>query len=284
MSLLITGAKGYIGRHLLEQLGQSDGKCYAADQEEFNLLDIDSIRSYFNGKNISRVIHLAGAVEVKNPGMLFDVNIQGLYNLLCVCAENKIEHFAFASSNVVYGESREGICSVETFGEPAARNSYALSKYMGELLVSDFCRGHNMRYANVRIGDVYGPNQKVGNLIKAIVQNAAEGKPLALYGSGIRTRDYIFVTDVADGLLFISRNQVRGAVNLGTGVGTSVAELIQIGVELSEGLSTVEQVDTDREDVSKIVLDVSVLKSLGFQTKVSVRDGLGKCIAVRREQ
>ena len=85
------------------------------------------------------------------------------------------KHFAFVSTNNVYAANEEQKHSAEEKCAPERDNLYGLSKYVGELLVSDFCTKRGIPYAIVRISDIYGPGQKYGNLLKAIVSSAQSG-------------------------------------------------------------------------------------------------------------
>jgi len=237
---------------------------------------------YCSGKRIDCVIHLAGAVGTNESTALFDANIAGLYRLLRLCKAQGVRHFTFASGNVVYASEEPTARSTQDCCEPDPNNLYAVSKYAGELLVSDYCSAHGIHWANARIADIYGPGQKTGNLLRALVTSAAAGERLKLYGTGTRKRDYIYITDVARGLAFISGHELTGNLNLGTGIGTSVAELVATAAELSEELTgnacKIQPVSVETEDVSQIWLDAKPLEAAGFTTAITLREGLKKCI------
>ena len=275
MKVLITGANGYIGKYVCDCMECCGIEYVRSGRKDFEYLDVASIRHFFKNKGITHVIHLASIVE-GSIDAVFEVNIEGLLNLLSVCAEEKISHFLFASSNTVYAQNTldsrtENIC-------PEPQGAYPLSKYVGELMVADYMTKHNISYANVRIGDVFGPRQKYGNLLKAIINNIRLGKPLGLYGQGERTRDYIFIEDVAEGLVHICTKELQGNVNLATGKGTSVKELLDITNSLFENTLVINKVFVEKEDVSKVVLDVSKLRESGFEMKFTVEDGLRKIL------
>lgn len=282
MHCLITGAGGYVGTYLTNELKEQGIFCLTPSHREFDLTDLTGMERYMSGKDIDRVIHLAGAVNIQEEAALYEANIVGLYRLLYVCGSCGVRHFTFASSNVVYSLEETSAHSTEDTCSPDPDNLYAVSKYAGELLVSDYCAAHGMKWANVRIADIYGPGQKYGNLVLAAVNSAAAGETLKLYGMGVRRRDYIYITDVARGLSFISTHEMSGNINLGTGIGTSVAELVSLAAELSIKLHRkdckIQQVTTKNEDISQIWLDVKPLKAAGFIAETTLREGLKKCI------
>lgn len=278
MKILITGARGYVGKYLQKELQDCGMPYLATGRQEFDLADYEGMCTYLKEQEVTHIIHLAGAVETSESKLLFDGNISGLYNLLLACSQCAVEHFTFVSGNNVYDSKGGQNHSVEEACAPERENLYGLSKYVGELLVNDFCSKRDIACAMVRISDIYGPGQKYGNLLKAIVNSVQEGRSLKKYGSGSRKRDYIYVTDVAKGLSFIAVKGLTGAMNLGTGVGTSVAQLIDIAAELSNGACEIETVAVETEDTSSIVLDVEPLKAAGFSATVTVYEGLKKCI------
>lgn len=251
---------------------------YVANRGDFEYRDVNSIRAFFEAKDITHVIHLAGAIDINDSAAIFNTNIEGLYNLLTVCRENKIEYFCFASGNNVYGVYKDIPYSEEDLIYTENRNLYGLSKYIGELLIKDFCTANNIKFACVRIADIYGPKQKHGNLLKALVSSVIRRTPIPLYGEGQRERDYIYITDVVEGLLFISKNDIEGIINLGTGKGTKVKELVHIANVLSNYECGITNVKVDNEDITRVVLDCTKLKSFGFEAKVDIKTGLKQII------
>lgn len=280
MNYLITGAAGYVGGKLTEMLRSRGEAVFAATRGDFDYSHIEPIRKYFSGKHIDRVIHLAGAVGSRSPEEFYIANISGLYALLQVCAENKVAHITYSSSNNVYPTNLKYPHKENELVQPSSDNLYGISKYAGELIVSDFCKRRNMSFANVRIADIYGPDQKYGNLLKAIVSAVRSRTPLKLYGQGLRTRDYIYITDVINGLAFIGGRNLCGTFNLGSGKGTSVRQLVEIANELSGGLCAIENVPCIAEDTSCVFLDVGKLEDAGYKASVDIRDGLKMTIGV----
>jgi len=278
MKTLITGANGYIGKSLIQFMTEQNIQIVPATRKDFDYTDIDSIRCFFNNMSITKVIHLASVMDNQNTQGLFEINVLGLYNLLTVCCENKITHFTFASGNNVYGTKKDLPYEELDICEPDAKNLYGISKYVGELIIKEFCSNHKINYANVRIADIYGPQQKHGNLLKAIVGNAEEGKSLSLYGKGIRTRDYIYISDVVQGLMFISQNELQGEYNLATGVGTDVKHLLTLVNDILDQKLKIENIDVENEDESNVVLNPSKLANSGYSASINVTEGLKKII------
>lgn len=277
MKLLLTGASGYIGNHVCKSIiNDKDIELVVANRESFDYDDVKSIKKFLeDNRGITHIIHLAASVS-NNGEDLFEVNLLGLYKFLNIASKNNIKHFIFASTNNVYNSLCEKpICEKQPC-EPDLNNKYGFSKYMGELLIKDFCQNRGILFSNVRIADVYGPNQKHGNLIKAIVENVRENKPLQIYGSGKRVRDYIYIQDVVDGLLYITKNKLTGDYNLSTGIGTSVKEILDTVNNIFDNTLEIKKINVDNEDDSMVILDCKKINNEGFVAKYSVEDGFRK--------
>ncbi len=278
MITMVTGANGYIGKNLIQAMTVQNIQFFPVTRKDFDYTDINSIRLFLKNKNIKKVIHLASAMDNQNTQSLFEMNMLGLYNLLTVCNENRIAHFTFASSNNVYGTKKGSSYDELDICEPNTENLYGISKYVGELIIKDFCSNHKINYANVRIADIYGPQQKHGNLLKALVKKVEEKEHLSLYGKGVRTRDYIYISDVVKGLMFISQNELQGEYNLATGVGTNVKQLITFVNDILDQRLKIENIDVENEDESNVVLNPLKLTSSGYSASINVSQGLKKII------
>ena len=277
MGLLITGGSGYVGSHLKAALDQKKIDYLAPSHHEFDIPDYNSVKSYFDKNDVTEVIHLAAALD-NDPAALFKTNIEGLYNLLKVSLEHKLEHLIFSSGNNIYGNMKNLPFKESDKSDPMINNSYGLSKYCGELVVNDILSNTGITYSILRIGDIYGPEQKTGNLVKAIVKNTKEAMPQKLYGLGVRTRDYIYIDDVVNGIIFTYEHRLNGTFNLATGVGTTVKELVAIAESISKCQAPTINVPVENEDLSKVILNIDKMKAAGFVPTVSIEDGLKRII------
>lgn len=280
MALLITGAAGYVGSHILQALPEELKKdCLTPSIEEMDLSDYNSLRRYFECNNITKVLHLAAMIDNSAKRELLLFNLTALYNLAKLSVEFGVRHFVMASTNNVYGVRENTIpINEEESRNPYFGNDYGLTKYLGELLVEDIFKGSETKYAVLRIGDIYGPNQKASALIKGVVSNIENHLPQKLYGKGERVRDYIYIDDVAKGFVHALLNELTGFYNLGTGVGTNVKQIVSIAESISSCKDATVLVDVEKEDTSKVVLDVSKLQATGFHTEVCFEEGLKRII------
>lgn len=280
MSLLITGGTGYIGKKLTQKLMGKNNPIYSVGIEDLDLQNYMEVLDFLKENKISKIIHLGWKMENNNEA-IYD-NIESINNLLKASEEVQVEKIIFTSTNNVYGTELNG----NSFSEEDRinldeNNKYGISKYLGEELVKYVM---NKKACIIRIADVYGPNQNHGNLMKGIISNLENKKNIQLYGEGKRERDYIYIDDVIRGLEFIYENNLTGIFNLGTGVGTSVKRITDIVMNIckNNGIDIgLDYVQVNKEDSSKVILNVEKLKKIGFCYNVTIEEGLRKIIEER---
>ncbi len=279
MAVFITGAAGYVGRHFLQELPTEFLKdALMPDIDELDLADYNQLYSFFASHKIDQVFHLAAMLDNNNRPALFDSNVIAVYNLVVMCKLFKVKHLTFVSGNNVYVPN-DGTPILESapYG-PQPYNHYGLTKYVGEMIVRDQLDGSGTEYAIVRIADIYGPKQRTGALLQAVIGNVVKVQPQKKYGIGDRTRDYIFINDVAKGLAHVAVNRLSGIYNLGTGKGTNVARIIEIAEDLSECKEPTIPVAVEKEDHTKVVLNAEKLAATGFRTRVTVEEGMKEIV------
>lgn len=284
MAVFITGAAGYVGRHLLQELPAKflEG-ALMPDIDELNLSDYNQLYDYFSSHQIDQVFHLAAMLDNNDRQALFDSNVIALYNLVVMCKMFDVKHLTFISGNNVYASNDGTPITEDTAYAPQPYNHYGLTKYVGEMIVRDQLNGSKTEYAIVRIADIYGPKQRTGALLQAVIGNIVECKPQKKYGIGDRTRDYIFINDVAKGLAHVAVNKLSGIFNLATGKGTSVARIIEIAEKISECKVATIPVTVEKEDHTKVVLNPAKMTATGFRTSVSIEEGMREIVKVAKE-
>lgn len=274
MSLLITGGTGYIGKKLVQQLEKKYSPIHSVGIEELNLLNYTDTLNFLKDNNITEVIHLGWSMENENKA-IYD-NTEALINLIRACELVEVKKFIFASTNNVYGTSVDScLFSENDIPKPDDANKYGISKYIGEKLINYTLKEKS---CIIRIADVYGPGQTHGNLIKAIISNVENKENLKLYGNGERERDYIYIDDVIRGIEFIYENNLTGTYNLGTGVGTNIKKIVDIVLKICQNMIGFDYVKVEKEDTSKVILNIEKLKKLGFYSNITIEEGLKKIL------
>jgi len=257
--------------------------------------DIDDI--LVNHK-VDGVIHFAAfkavGESVENPLEYYDNNINSLLSILDACKRFGIKSLVFSSSCSLYGNVDKLPVNEDTkLSNP--ESPYAYTKLVGERIISDFCKSNpdmsviSLRYFNPvgahesgSIGEY--PLTKPNNILPVICNSADTGEEMVVFGDTYDTRDgscirdYIHVSDIArahvDSLNYMSvNNGVCDVINLGSGSGVSVLELIKTFEEVN-GVKVNYKIGEPREgDIVQIYSDSSKAKKLlGWETKYDIKD------------
>lgn len=305
MNILVTGAIGFIGSHLCEQLLKQSHRVIGLDnmdpfyevqkkQENLNLLEsingfkfiYGDIRNSFllneilASYQIQIVIHLAAKAGVRpsiaNASDYMDVNLNGLVNLLEACRNCRIKRFIFISSSSVYGNQQKLPFS-ETDDVSFPISPYAATKKSGELLCYTYHHLYKIETACLRLFTVYGPRQRPDLAIHKFTQLALKQQPIELYGDGSSIRDYTYVSDIVDGICGIAFHPKLNyeIFNLGNGQPVKLIEMVQ---ELQTALQTkinIEFIEKQAGDVDQTHADITKATCyFGYKPKVSFPQGV----------
>ena len=262
-NILVTGGAGYIGSHVVKQLGRAGMRAVTLDnlskgQRDAVLsgslvvgdtADRELVLRVLREEAIDTVMHFAAFTivpeSVSDPLKYYGNNTCATRNLLQCCVEAGVSQFVFSSTAAVYGvPPGDGICDEQSSTSPI--NPYGTSKLLSELMLADVCRAHGMRAVILRYFNVAGsdPDGEIGQstpgstlLIKVAVE-AVVGKRehVQVFGTdyptpdGTGIRDYIHVTDLAnahvDALRYLNRGGTSVTLNCGYGHGYSVREVL----------------------------------------------------------
>lgn len=264
MNVLVTGGAGYIGSHVVRMLltqghsvvvidnlsrGHIEAVAEGVRFEQADLLDYEGLLAAISRHKIDAVIHFAAFAyvgeSVETPGLYYVNNVTGSINLIRALNENNIKKIVFSSTCSLYGNPEHIPISEKEKLNPI--NPYAKTKYFIEQVLSDFDTSFGIKYAALRyfnaagsdfdglIGESHEPEP---HLIPIVLQ-AALGKreKVMIFGDDYPTedgtciRDYIHVYDLADAhikaLEYLNKGMESTIINLGTGTGYSVKEIIE---------------------------------------------------------
>lgn len=282
----------------LEQITNRQIPCFSID-----ICDKEKLTEVLKDKKIDGVIHFAAykavGESVANPLMYYQNNIEGLVNVLNWSVNNNVKQFIFSSSCTVYGEV-EGIKEVtEEMASGQANSPYGQTKVIGEQILTDLKNSGvslnilALRYFNpvgahssALIGEL--PVGKPNNLLPFITQTAIGKFPeLTVFGNDYPTpdgtciRDYIHVVDLADahvkGVEFLEKNNPKAVefINIGTGKGTSVLEMIQTFESVSGKTLNWKFGERRAGDVVEIFANATKSQEkLGWEARYSVEDAV----------
>ena len=296
MKVLVTGGAGYIGSVMVKSLLDSGHDVVVVDNLSTGIVELVDSRAKFYemdliddlsvvGK-VDAVIHFAAykAVEesMDNPTK-YSNNIKGLINLLDYMVKFDVKKIIFSSSAAVYNSL--GVVDEKGVLDPI--NYYGYTKKIGEEIISWYARlkGFNyvcLRYFNV-VGDALGYVDPCPKNVLPIILEFVNKKrdSFTVYGNdydtndGTCVRDYVDVNDLVNGhLLALSLNE-NLVVNLGTGVGTSVLELISVVEKVSKVKINYSFGPRRAGDVAKLVASNDLaLKKLGWKPVVSLEESV----------
>ncbi len=306
MSILITGAAGFIGSWTAKELIKGGNDIVGIDNfngyynpkyKEENIKDIndikgakiklyradirnfDSLKKIFSKNKIDKIIHLAAMVGVRpsieNPMIYEEVNVRGTLNLLEIAKENSIKKLVFASSSSVYGDMDKS-----PFSEKDAANSqispYAATKKSGEILCYTYSSLYKIPTICLRLFTVYGPRGRPDMAPYKFVDRIMHNKEIEMYGDGSTRRDYTFITDIVSGVL---RAVESGAnyeiINLGCGNPVKLKDFIGV-IENALGRNAIiKQKEMQPGDVKQTYADISkARKLLGYSPKIKINEGV----------
>jgi len=291
--VLVTGAAGFIGSHLLSALINKGYDVLALDRVEVldkindEVLKVgadicDSTRMgalapAFKENDVQSIIHLAAMaaprVAEKKPEETFRINVYGTLNVLRMAKEAEVKRVVFTSTAHVYGISPKYLPTDESH-PLALEDDYTISKILGEQLCQLFYQNHNISYVTLRMFNGYGPRQSLDYFIPAMIEQAKKGR-ITLHGRDI-TKDFIYVSDMVDAIMTVLPSDYVGPLNVGTGEQISleyVADYIakKFGVKLSFA-------ETADKGPTHMQCNSTHLRLFGWYPKVSINEGLDKTI------
>ncbi|HEX7494179.1 MAG TPA: SDR family NAD(P)-dependent oxidoreductase [Bacteroidales bacterium] len=304
MNIFVTGAAGFIGSHVCEQLINLGHFIIGIDNfdnfypkrckqsnlevleksEKFKFYEIDirdrsSLDLIFTSYKIDIVIHLAAKAGVR-PSLDFieeyySVNINGTVCLLELMKSHNVNKLLFASSSSVYGNS-----IIVPFSEANQTanpvSPYASTKKSCELLCHVYYHLYGFDITCLRFFTVYGPRQRPDLAIYKFTKLIDEGNPIPFYGDGSAARDYTFIGDIVNGII-CALNYLKGynIYNLGESKVIDLNLMVRTIEEALGKKAILNKLPDQPGDVKITYADISKAKSeIGYNPVVSFRDGI----------
>lgn len=312
--ILVTGAAGFIGSHLIKRLVDKGYLITAVDNLERGKLDFlqntlpkisfvnadlrnyDSIKHLFINKDI--VIHLASKVSgigkyLSNPYEIMNSNIQIDSNVLRCVIENKIDTYFYASSAHIYPKELQQVADSPKIKEEDAypanpELTYGWAKLIGEQAIKSAMVENDWLKASIaRLIGIYGSNQdfqlETGSVIPVFTHRAIKYPkiPFSVWGTGKETRSYCYIDDALDCIELMIKGmdtkQLVGPYNVGRSDRVTIEDIAKTVIEISGKDIEIEWDETKKTVIWGQWCDVSkVKKELGWEAKMTLKKGLKK--------
>jgi nucleoside-diphosphate-sugar epimerase len=305
MHVVVTGATGFIGSHLVERLVAEGVEVTLAVEPgvskaniasildkvrvcEVDLREGQMVRQLVQEYQPSRIYHLA-AVGVTDPSvdprLAVQVNVIGTLNLLEALSETGCDCFVNTGTCYEYGHNNPPMRE-DQMVDPT--NAYAASKSAAWLFCNMVHRTRGYPIVTVRPFTVYGPRQSARALIPQLILSALRGKDFEMTG-GKQTRDFTYVGDVVEGYIraSLSKKAIGQTINLGTGEEHPIKEVVLKVLELMGNpvKPLIGALPYRPREIWRLCSDSSKARELlGWQPQVSLEDGLRKTIKWYTEQ
>ncbi len=305
-AILVTGAAGFIGAHVVQALQARGARvigldnyndyydpqlkrdrvaalCPDADIRTIDLVDDAALTALFDEVQPMRVIHLAAQAGVryslKNPGAYVQSNLVGFGHVLEVCRHRGVRHLVYASSSSVYGDSATPPYSEDQrIDQP--RSFYAATKAANELMAHSYAHLYGLRATGLRFFTVYGPWGRPDMAPLLFSRAVLSGRPIDVFNHGRMRRDFTHISDIVAGVL--------GALDAPADA-TSTHRVFNLGnhtpVELEHFIGVIEQAAGRQAekcyrtlqpgDMVETMADVSrAHAAFGFEPVTSIERGL----------
>lgn len=297
---LVIGGAGFIGSHIVEQLIEGGAaKVTVLDNfvrgkpanlegalssgrvalVEGSIMDRDLLRRLMAGQD--GAFHLAALWLyecVYEPRSALEHNVVGTYNVIEAAHETGLPRLVYSSSASVYGNAREVPMTEEHPFDN--RSMYGATKIAGEQFLRAFHDQHGLDYVALRYMNVYGPRMDdkgaYVSVIVKVLERIAQGERPTIHGDGSQAFDFVHVADVARAnLLAMQATSTDAAYNVGTGVRTTIRELVQALLTLTGSDLAPEYLEGAHMFVTHRVGSTEAAeRDLAFRAQISLREGL----------
>jgi UDP-glucose 4-epimerase len=290
VKVLVTGGAGFIGSHVVDRLivhGHDpvifdlNASTYHPPTEVKAVLgDIaDRDTAWRAARGCEAIIHLAAVADVSDvladPVRSDRINVHGTQTILEAARHNEIERVVYGSTVWVYGNAPvEGVLDEESpLSLPA--HFYTATKMAGEMYCRSYTQLYGLEHTILRFGIPYGPRARVAAVVPSFVSRAQQGKALTIAGDGLQTRQFVYVEDLAEGV--VAGVQTGAANRIFNLVGTEETSVRQIAETIRALVAEVPVVHGPERPVDVRIPTISGARAaaeLGWQPRIPFAAGV----------
>ena len=300
--VVITGAAGFIGSHLAEELLDRDCSVVGIDNlltgDLANIAHLAGRDFVFIKHDVTNYINVDGPVDAvlhwASPASPIDylelpiptlkVGALGTHKALGL-AKAKGARFVLASTSEVYGDPLEHPQKESYWGNVnpiGPRGVYDEAKRFAEAMTTAYHRYHKVDAKIVRIFNTYGPRMRLhdGRAVPAFMSQALRGEDVTIFGNGQQTRSFCYVTDLVDGIIRLMESDVNDPVNIGNPHEMTIEEIARAIIDISGSKSQIVYRPLPEDDPKVRKPDITRARTLlGWEPKVPLEEGLQKTLA-----
>jgi dTDP-glucose 4,6-dehydratase len=301
MRVLVTGAAGFLGSHLVDRLLREGDELLGVDNlstgDEENLAHLKSDpRFHFERRDICHpfdpgpVDYVFNFASPASPPEYLRLGIEtlrvgslGVENTLQIALRHHAGYLQ-ASTSECYGDPLEHPQTESYWGNVnpvGPRSVYDESKRFAEAMVMAYQRTHGVNTHLVRIFNTYGPRLRPGDgrVISNFMMQALCGEPLTVYGDGSQTRSFCYVDDLIEGIVRLARSDEHLPVNIGNPEEYTIRQCAQAVLEATGAQSELRFVDLPEDDPTRRQPDIAKARELlGWAPRIGLKDGLQRSL------
>jgi UDP-glucuronate 4-epimerase len=316
MTVLVTGAAGFIGYHTVKRLCREGLEVVGIDNlndyysvelkharlkaleslpgfrfQALDIVDKPALMALFEKHAFTEVVHLAAQAGVRysldNPDVYAQSNLVGFLNMLEACRHHRPAHLIYASSSSVYGtNSKMPFCVEDSVDHPISL--YAATKRANELLAHSYCHLYGLKASGLRFFTVYGPWGRPDMALFKFTEAIIKGLPIDIYNHGQMSRDFTYIDDIVESIA-----RLRSKPPVPNGPGDGANRIFNIGrgqpvplLEFVDCLESALGIKAQRNfmplqagDVVKTWADISALAEwVDFRPQVTVETGVAEFV------
>jgi UDP-glucose 4-epimerase len=293
MRVLVTGGGGFIGSHVVDRLLERgmiprifdlSASPYHSplEVETFTGSITDPANLDLAMRDCDAVIHLAAVADVghvhADPVLAEEVNTRGTLNVLEAACRAKVGRVVYGSTTWVYSDCAEQEVDEET-PIPAPRHLYTATKLAGETYCAGYAELFELESTVLRFGIPYGPRARAAGVVAKFTDLALGGEALTIAGDGSQSRSFIYVEDLADGIVAALRPEAAGRTyNLSGEEVVTILEIAETVQEMTGGCEIVHTPPRPGDFPGKVISNERALQELDWKAETSFREGVRKYV------